>query len=288
MRDLIRLARPEQWTKNLTCLAGLFFGGHLFAWPLALKAGLVFAGFCCVSSAVYVVNDVVDRHVDRLHPKKKDRPVAAEKIGVRGALVVAAALFVAGFSLFGKLGEEYPATATAAGIYVVLNLLYTLRLKALPLIDVNIIALGFVMRVAAGAFAIPVTPTRWILLCTFFLALFVAMGKRRAELTEVGDDTPGRIALAGYDGKVLDAGLRICAALVVAVYTLYCIFSPEHESRLVLVTVIPVAVGVMRYLAMAQDGLKVVAPERVVFTDAVLGLSVLVWAGMFGYLLYGQ
>jgi 4-hydroxybenzoate polyprenyltransferase len=289
LKELLELARPRQWIKNLFCLGGLFFGGHLFAWPLVLKAAAVFAGFCALSSAAYVFNDIHDRGADRHHPRKRSRPLVAGSVSVRAAYLAAAVLLVAAFVFLRATGREFPAVAVAAGVYLGLNLAYTLALKKIPLIDVNVIALGFVMRVAAGAFGVSMTPTPWLLLWTFFLALFVAFGKRRAQLFEAGaEPREGRVALAGYDSKVLDAGLGVCAALVVLTYIFYCLFSAEHEGRLILLTSLPVAAGVLRFLGLARDGGRVAAPEAVLCRDWILGGSVLTWAVLCGYVIYGQ
>lgn len=296
MREIIKLARPHQWIKNVFCLAGVFFGGHFLEWPFVFKALLVFAGFCALSSAVYIFNDVHDRESDRLHPQKKNRPLVKGTVKVSTALFIAALALIAGFAIFTFLGSEFPSVAAVAGIYVALNVAYTLRLKHMPLLDVNVIAVGFVLRVAAGAFGIAIEPTRWILLCTYFLALLVAFGKRRAELFVAieGDAATGekgsvnnrRKALEGYTLEVLDIGLVVCAVLVIASYSFYCVFS--HEDVLIVATVIPVVVGALRYLTLAREGVVAETPELIVMRDRLIQIDFLVWAALFGYVLYGS
>jgi decaprenyl-phosphate phosphoribosyltransferase len=170
--NLIKLLRPKHWIKNLLLLAPVFFS-FAFTWLNAGRLAVAIAAFCALSSAVYIVNDIADRERDRLHPKKRFRPIAAGKIDVRTAVVVAVVLFCVGFALAGALNYKVLA---AAGIYVVMNLAYSLYLKHVAILDVMIVAACYVIRVAAGAYAIYVPLSHWIVLVTFFGALLIAFG----------------------------------------------------------------------------------------------------------------
>lgn len=292
MKAFIELIRPHQWIKNFFCFGGLFFGGRLPEGALLLKACLVFVIFCLVSSAVYIFNDIHDREADRHHPRKRERPLVRGALSVRSAGLLAMVLLLCGLGLIFLLGPG--ATPVFAGVaaYVLLNLGYTLGLKHVPLLDVNLIAVGFLIRVAAGALAIGVVPTAWILLCTYFLALLLAFGKRRAELCVLAGQGQGadgrgsRVALDGYTLETLDYGLLACAGLVIATYTLYCFFS--HDRLMIMLTIVPVVVGTVRYLAIARKGSGAETPEHILLTDHLIQLDILVWAGLFAYVLYGE
>lgn len=294
LKDYAHLVRPHHWLKNLFCFGGLFFGGRLLEREALFRALLVFGIFCLISSAVYIFNDIHDREADARHPRKKYRPLARGTVSPQSAAVFAAIFALLGFGAVPALGPGAPAVLVVTGLYILLNVAYTLWLKRIPLLDVNIIALGFLLRVAAGAFAVAVVPTHWILLCTYFLALLLAFGKRRAELCVTGtvDMTAGasphggsRTALRGYSRGVLDACLLVCAGLVIVTYSLYCFLS--HEKIAVTLTIVPVVVGIIRYLQITREGNRGERPEMILLTDRLIQVDTLVWAGLFAYALYG-
>lgn len=186
IKDLIRCMRPKQWTKNTLVFASLLFEGALFEKEKVLDAAVIFFSFCLASSAVYLFNDIIDRKRDALNPKKAARPIASGKLRVPVAVAFYIAL-VAG-SLFLAKTLYFP-TLLIVTAYIIINIFYSLGLKNFPLIDVFIIAAGFVLRLISGAFATGAAMTTWFLLCVLFLALFLALGKRRGELLEVGGGT---------------------------------------------------------------------------------------------------
>jgi len=288
-----RELRPAQWLKNAVVPAAYFFAwgdpsqsAHVRGWlPLVLEAVAV-ACFCCVSSGVYLVNDARDVEADRAHPIKRFRPLAAGQIGVREALAVAACLFALG--LGGSLALPLEFTEVVGG-YCLMQLVYTLVLKRIPYVDVFVIATGFVMRAIAGATAIAVRISPWLLLCTFLLALFLALCKRRHEkilLDEGGEQH--RAALAGYDRYLLDMQIGITASATLVCYAIYTL-SAETVQRFgtcrLGLTIPFVVFGVFRYLDLVYRHDEGGRPEKVLLTDkvmiATLAVYVLTALGVF-------
>ena len=204
--------RPRQWVKNLFVFAGLVFGQRLFTaafWP-ALGA---FAIFCALSGAIYLLNDVADRDKDRLHPKKRERPVAAGRLSVRLALGVAGTLVVVALVAASRVSTGFLLVAVA---YVVLLSAYSAWLKHIVIVDVLTVAVGFVLRALAGTLAIDVAISGWLLICTVLIALFLALGKRRHEyLTLEGDAARHRPILAEYSAGLLDQMIAVVTASTV-------------------------------------------------------------------------
>ena len=280
---VVRCMRPRQWIKNLACFAGLIFSGQLLRLGSLGRAGLAFAGFCLAASAVYLLNDVYDRKLDRQHPGKRSRPVASGLLPPSWALSAAALLLAAAVASSVPLGRT---CAAVLGMYLALNVAYSLRLKHTLLLDVVIIACGFVLRVLYGVYAIGVLPSPWIALCMFFLALFLGFAKRRSELKEVG--TLGehrRPVLRKYDVAYLDHQLGIAAAMAISSYSLYTVMGRPGDASLV-ITVPLVAYGVCRYMYMVQVHGKGDMPERQLVSDPVSLAIVGLWAALCTACLY--
>lgn len=281
-----RALRPEQWVKNGVVFAPLVFGLRLFD-PGALLASLAaFGVFCAASSAVYLANDISDLERDRRHPRKRLRPIAAGEIPIGAAAAVAAALAVGGLAA-GTLVTPELALVTAA--YLVLNLAYSLVLKHVAIVDVMCIALGFVLRAVAGGAAISVTVSPWLVLCTFMVMLFLALGKRRAELAGLDAADQHRPANRGYRLDVLDQMMTVVVAITVVSYCLYTL-SPEVRERFgashLEVTVPFVVYGLFRYLQLVRDPDRAENPSRVVVSDGPIVLAALLWGGVVLLLLY--
>ena len=263
--------RPRQWTKNLLLFAGIVFAAQLGdagRWSAALTA---FVAYCAASSAAYLVNDVRDVESDRLHPVKRLRPIARGELGVGHALALAAALAVLALALATALG---PASVACMIGFGALQAAYSLGLKALELVDVLTIAGLFVLRAAAGAVAVDVPISNWLLLCTFLLALFVALGKRRAELGLEG--VRARPALAGYTPALVDQLLAIVAAATIAAYAGYALTA--HDSRWLIATLPLVVHGLFRYLLLLHRRGLGEEPEALLVEDLPLLATVAVWA----------
>jgi 4-hydroxybenzoate polyprenyltransferase len=260
--------RPRQWTKSLLLFAGIIFAAKLGDPVRWLQAVAAFVAYCAASSAAYLVNDVRDVASDRLHPVKRARPIARGELESRAALALAATLAVVALALAAALGPR--SLACIAG-FIALQGAYSLRLKTLELIDVLTIAGLFVLRAAAGAIAVDVRISDWLLLCTFLLALFVALGKRRAELGLEG--VKARPSLSGYSVALVDQLLAVVAAATIAAYAL-----TAHDSRWLLATVPLVVHGLFRYLLLLHRRGLGEEPETLLVEDGPLLVTVAVWA----------
>ncbi|MBI5110238.1 MAG: decaprenyl-phosphate phosphoribosyltransferase [Rhodocyclales bacterium] len=249
MPPLIRLLRPHQWLKNGFVFLGLLFG-HAWSDPVKLGQALAaFAAFCLLASAVYVMNDLIDREQDRLHPKKKDRPLAAGTVGVGPAQALAIACLVGGGVIAWFWAGSAPWIFLA---YVLLNVGYSVGLKHVVILDVFIIAAGFMLRILAGTLGIGIAPSQWLLLCGLMLTLFLGFAKRRAELNALHSESAGhRRVLEQYTAPMLDQFIGIAAAGTVISYALYTVSAETvalHGTRALIATVPFVLYGMLRYL----------------------------------------
>jgi 4-hydroxybenzoate polyprenyltransferase len=269
-----RALRPLQWTKNLLLFAGLIFAeryGDAASWIDAL---VIFVAYCAASSASYLVNDVVDIERDRAHPVKASRPIAAGAIAPRAALVVAGLLLAGALALAAALGW---ASAGLLVAFVGMQGAYSLWLKHLVIIDVSAIALLFVIRAAAGAVAVDVRLSPWLVLCSGLLALFLALAKRRAELAVAGSDhSARRPALGSYSLPLLDQLITIAAAATISAYSLYT-FTATDSSAMML-TIPFVIFGLFRYLQLAYSPARSgEEPERTLASDIPLLATIALW-----------
>ena len=268
---LVAALRPRQWTKNLLLFAGILFAAELGDGHRWAQAIVAFVAYCAASSAAYLVNDVRDAASDRLHPVKRMRPVAAGRLPAGAALLTAAALATAALGLTAVLGAGSLGCMVA---FLALQGAYSLWLKSVELLDVLAIAALFVLRAAAGAIAVDVRISPWLLVCTFLLALFLALAKRRAEL-RLGE-VQTRPALAGYSAAVLDRLLAAVAAVTVVAYGAYTVSA--YDSLLLVATVPLVAFGLARYLRLLRTRGLGEEPEAVLVTDLPILVTVAVWA----------
>jgi 4-hydroxybenzoate polyprenyltransferase len=255
--NLILSLRPRQWSKNLLVFAGLVFARRLFDPKAVVAASAAFIIFCALSAVVYLVNDVIDRKSDREHPLKRHRPIAAGLVSVPLALGTAAGLAAGALAGALMLGRLFLLVAVS---YLALNVLYSVALKHIVILDVLTIAIGFVLRAAAGAIAIDVVLSHWLFVCTILLALFIALAKRRHELVLLADGArEHRPILDEYSPYLLDQLIGITAASSLIAYILYTI-SPENAERfgtpwLDLTIPFPIY-GIFRYLYLVhrRDG----------------------------------
>jgi 4-hydroxybenzoate polyprenyltransferase len=281
-----RSLRPLQWTKNAVVLGAVVFADRLFD-PGALATALVAAlVFCGLSSAVYLVNDVRDAEQDRLHPDKRQRPIAAGTLPVGLALAGAGVLLAATLAAAAAVGGSFLGVAVT---YVAMMIGYTLGLKRLVIVDVLMIAAGFVLRAVAGAVAIDVTISPWLLTCTWLLALFLGFGKRRAELASSPHAAAHRENLDSYTLPMLDQLLSATAAAVVACYTLYTIEARGATGEAAMLLTAPiVAYAVFRYLFLMHRRGHGGRPEVSLFDDRPLLLAVAAWGAACVAVLYGS
>jgi 4-hydroxybenzoate polyprenyltransferase len=246
---LLRLLRPHQWLKNGFVFIGLLFG-HAWNDPHKLSQALAaFVAFCLLASAVYVMNDLIDREQDRRHPKKKLRPLAAGTVSVRAAVVLGALCLIAG----GVIAVRYAGSAPWLFLaYVVMNLGYCFGLKHVVILDVFIIAAGFMLRILAGTLGIDIAPSHWLLLCGLMVTLFLGFAKRRAELNALLQESAGhRRVLEHYTAAMLDQFITIAAAGTIISYSLYTVSAETvalHGTRGLMVTIPFVVYGILRYL----------------------------------------
>jgi 4-hydroxybenzoate polyprenyltransferase len=266
--------RPRQWTKNALLFAGIIFAAKLGDGLRWLEAVAAFAAYCAASSAAYLVNDVRDAEHDRAHPVKRSRPVARGELSAPTAYVLAAVLAAMSVALVVPLG--WPSLAFL-GAFFVLQAAYTAQLKHVVLIDVMTIAGLFVVRAAAGAAAVHVRISPWLLLCTALLALFLALAKRRGELVLVGADAaPGRPVLEGYSLALVDQLVSVVAACTVIAYALYTFTA--RDSKALMATIPFVVFGVFRYLLLIHRQDLGEEPEEVLLRDRPILACIAAWA----------
>ena len=279
--------RPAQWSKNLLVFAGLLFGRRLFDPAAVLDAGSAFAVFCVLSGVVYLVNDISDRDSDRRHPHKAQRPIASGALPVPAAVGVALTLGAAGLAAAYVIG---PAFAVVAAGYLGLQVLYSLLLKHIVIIDVLTIAIGFVLRAVGGAVAVQVEISHWLLVCTILLALFIALAKRRHEIVLLsGGAASHRPILGEYSPYLLDQMIGVVTASTLISYIFYTI-SPETQAKfgtawLGLTIPFPLY-GIFRYLYLVHQREGGGSPADLLLSDRPLLACVALWALTVAMIIY--
>jgi len=269
--------RPRQWLKNLLLFAGIIFAAQLGDPARWLQAVAAFVVYCAASSAAYLVNDLRDAAADRLHPVKRRRPIARGELRPPTAVALAVPLAVGAVVVAASLGRA--SLACLLG-FAALQAAYTLRLKHVVLVDVLVIAALFVIRAVAGAVAVDVRISPWLLVCTGLLALFLALGKRRAELVLVGAErTPGRPVLEGYSIVLVD---QLLAAVAGATIVAYALYTATARDSYALVTTVPFVVfGLFRYLQLLHRHDEAgEEPENVLLGDIPILVTVATWAAL--------
>lgn len=286
-RGYVSLLRPHQYVKNFLIFMPLFFGGMITDTELLASSALAFLAFCLVSSAVYAFNDIIDRDSDRQHPDKKDRPIASGTISTTEAYAAAVIVLVPGLVVAALLGVSL---LTLAGIYIALNLAYTLKVKHYAILDVFIISICYVIRLYAGSAVTDIQLSMWIILMTFLLALFIALGKRRNDMSlylQGGEKV--RKSLDGYNMEFLTSSMVVMAAVLIVSYIMYTA-SPDvvarAEGKTVYMTVVFVILGILRFLQMAFVQQKTGSPTLLLLTDRFLQLTVVGWLVSFGIIIY--
>jgi 4-hydroxybenzoate polyprenyltransferase len=275
---LLHSLRPEQWTKNLIVFAGLIFGLELFDRTAVIRSVVAFGVFCALSGVVYVVNDIMDREADRRHPLKARRPIASGELSPSLAGVAAAAIAIAGLAAAFALGSPFGAVALS---YVLLQFAYSGPLKHVVILDVLAIAIGFVLRAAAGAIAIHVPISHWLLVVTILLALFLALSKRRHELVLLANGAAEHRPILGeYSPYLLDQMISVVTASTLVAYIFYCI-SPETVQKFgtnMLGLTIPFPLyGIFRYLYLVHRREGGGSPSQMLLNDRPLLVCVALW-----------
>lgn len=285
--NLLISLRPGQWTKNLLVFAGILFARELFEPAALARAVAAFIIFCTLSGVVYLINDIADRDNDRQHPHKAQRPIASGALPVTVALAAAAALAIAALAAAFALGLRFGLVAAA---YVALFGLYSGPLKRIVIIDVLTVAVGFVLRAWAGAVAINVVMSHWLLVCTVLLALFISLAKRRHELVLLANNaTTHRPSLGEYSPYLLDQMISVVTASTLIAYIFYTI-SPETEQKfgtgwLGLTIPFPLY-GIFRYLYLVHQREGGGSPADLLLTDRPLLVCVALWAAAVILIIY--
>lgn len=273
---LVQAMRPHQWIKNLLVFAALLFTAQFTNLSLLWHTILGFFALCFTASSVYLVNDILDRERDRHHPTKRNRPIASGRLPLPLAWLGAVGSATLGLGLAFWLRVPFGVIVL---VYAIQSTLYTLYLKQIPLLDVGIIALGFLLRAVSGAVLIDTSISPWLIICTFFLALFLGFAKRRHELVSLGEDAVNhRGALGDYSATMLEHLLTICLGLALQSYAIYVILSETAKAHPNLWYTLPVATyGLLRYFFVVHRYDAGGSPEKLIITDKHIALSVLVW-----------
>lgn len=287
MKNYLKLIRVEQWVKNLFVFAPLFFSGKITNSPLFFESLFAFFVFSFTASSIYILNDYFDIESDRKHPEKMARPLASGAISKSSArllflgliLLAVTSIFVGNYIFetnFWKL-------AVIIATYFVLNIFYTFKLKHVAIVDICIIAVGFVLRVLAGGYVTGIIVTNWAILLTFILALVLAIGKRRGELINAQISGKTRKALDGYNVQFADIALSISCTLAIVCYLMFTL-SPEVQARFhprVFYTVIFVVFAFLRYLQQTLVYNKTESPTKIVYKDRYIQVTIVLWVIVF-------
>lgn len=305
-RNIFRLLRPRQWIKNFAIFAAVLFSGNLFDPYILQKLFWGFLVFCAISSAIYVINDIFDVKKDRLHPFKRFRPLANKDVSIKIAIGIA--IFLTAASLIGSYFIS-PAFFTITIIYFFLNFFYSVSFKHIEIIDILTLAGGYILRVYAGEVLTSSHISAWLVLTTISISLFLAIGKRRSELTLLAQQTKEQITitrktLSHYSEKLLDVYLSIFATSTFLSYSLFTfLVNPKGlqlsnafiaddvlgsylQKKWLMLTIIPVVYGLMRYLQRIYEKHEGESPERVLFSDRPLLISVIIWTLLTIFIIY--
>lgn len=282
---LFRSLRPKQWAKNVLLFAALVFDRKLTNIPAIQTTVTGFAYFCLLASAFYLINDLIDLEVDRKHPQKKLRPLASGALPPWAAIVTVVVLLVV---VFWGGYQLSPLFALLCLVYALLNLAYSLYFKHLPLIDVLVLASFYVLRVSAGVSLIVVQRfSPWLYLFTTFFAIFLGIGKRRAEIASHGGDGRTRRVLEGYTVPFLDQLLLIDLTLAILTYSLYTGEAPNLPENHVMMLTIPFVIyGFFRYLYLIQVNGRGEAPEEILFNDRPIQTTLVLWGLSILFIFY--
>jgi len=287
LNNYIILSRPLQYLKNLFIFLPAFFAMRIAETDLILHSLIAFGIFSLIASSVYIFNDLLDIEEDKKHPKKKSRPLASGKVSKKEAYILISIYLIFSFLtayLF------MPSIILYCGIYLILNLAYTIKLKHVTIIDIFIIASGFILRLFTGAAATDVPLSMWIIIVTFLLALFLGFAKRRDDVLihlETGNKT--RKLIDGYNLEFLNLSMSIMSSVIIVAYIMYTVsedvISKLHSDKLY-ITVIFVILGIMRYLQISLVEKDSGSPTDILAKDRLIQISIILWIITFGVLIY--
>ena len=283
----LQLLRPKDWAKNLFLFLPLFFGREILNTGKVISVLYGFIAFSFIASSIYIINDYRDREDDRKHPVKCKRPLASGKVSPGAALAICGLLIVAGFGLAWLIRDKF---LFVLAIYFFLNLAYSLGLKAISILDIMILAAGFVLRIKAGSVISFVPLSEWIVIMVFLLAVFMAIGKRRDDvLLKLSSGTDMRKSIKGYNLEFLNVMLALVCAVIIVAYFMYTM-APEtiahtHTERLYYTCVFVLA-GLMRYLQIIYISADSGSPTRILYKDRFIQVTLILWVASYILLLY--
>ncbi len=279
--------RPKDWAKNLFLFVPLFFAGEIFHFDKVWSVAWGFLAFCCIASSIYILNDFRDREEDKKHPIKRMRPLASGAIKPATAMIIFALLVITGMGLAYWIRDKF---LFVLSIYFVMNIAYSFGLKNVPILDIIIVAIGFVLRIKAGAVIAKVGLSEWLNIMVFLLALFMAIGKRRDDvLLKLSSGTDMRKSIRGYNLDFLNVLLALVCSVIVVAYFMYTM-SPEVINRYgtyrLYYTCLFVLAGIMRYLQIIYVQADSGSPTRILYKDRFIQISILLWIATFYVILY--
>lgn len=294
MTAILQLLRPQQWLKNLFVFLPLFFDRHLFDLEYLWPCVLMFLAFSFAASGIYCFNDIRDAEADRLHKEKRHRPIASGAVSPTTGYIIMAACWIIAAVLLALIplvgGQETKWLYLVVGFYVLLNIAYSLKLKQLAIIDVFIIAIGFVLRVLAGGMATGIFLSHWIVLMTFLLTLFLAFAKRRDDVVTLEESGVAmRESVSRYNLPFMNLAISIIASITMVCYIMYSV-SPKVVERFnspyVYLTSLFVLAGIIRYLQITIVDVKSGSPTRVLLKDRFIQGCVICWIVSFALIIY--
>jgi len=285
--EYLKLIRPKDWAKNLFLFLPLFFGQQILDFHKVIAVSYGFIAFCCIASSIYIINDYRDREDDRKHPVKCKRPLASGAIAPASALVLCGLLMILGFGLAWWIREKF---LVVLAIYFLVNLAYSMGLKSIAVLDIMLLAAGFVLRIKGGSVISFVPLSQWIVVMVFLLAIFMAIGKRRDDvLLKLSLGTDMRKSVKGYNLEFLNVLLALVSAIIIVAYLMYTL-SPETVIRLgtyrLYYTGIFVMAGIMRYLQIIYLSADSGSPTKILYKDRFIQVTLLLWVASFVVILY--
>lgn len=286
---IVKLVRPRQWIKNAFVFIPFFFGDKLTDFKLVIAGIIVFIAFCFASGSIYILNDLSDIEFDRRHPEKKGRPLAAKKVSINTAVLVmilfASLAVIMGFWHSNQVGIVIVS-------FIMLNIFYSVYFKNIVLLDIFCIAIGFLLRIIGGIYACTVPPSKWIIVMALAIALFLAVGKRRADLLTADESIKNhRIVLKSYCMRTIDQMIVILAAMIIITYSLYATsdyVTGRYGTDAMIYTIPFVIYGLFRYLYVVNDKGSTGDPTKILLSDSHLFLCVFAWLVLCGTIIYGH
>ncbi len=283
----LKLLRPKDWAKNLFLFIPLFFAGEIFNTALLTDILWGFVAFSCVASSIYILNDYRDREDDKKHPVKCKRPLASGAVSPTAAIIILVVLLIAGFSIAWLVRDKF---LFVLGIYFLINLGYSFGLKNISILDIVLVAIGFVLRIKAGSIISFIPLSEWIVIMVFLLALFMAIGKRRDDiLLKLSSGTDMRKAVKGYSLDFMNTLLALVCAVIVVAYFMYTM-SPEVLERMgthrLYYTCLFVLAGIMRYLQVIYVFADSGSPTKILYKDRFIQITLFLWIASYISIIY--